>query len=90
MSKLMHGQQIVVALPTSCIVDIAQKPDEPDIWTIIVRIRATDVVNGEPNVEFKTKWQGQEPTRAEVLNSIMIMLRHEIQEQLGLKPHGGK
>ena len=77
---------IEIKLPRSCKTLVLQDACEPHIWTITCVVEAIDVETGLVG-EFKTKWTGNKPTKEDIFKTIMIMLRHEVAEQLGLDPH---
>lgn len=67
--------------------------DHDGSWIVDVDVCACDVENTDILTNFKTSWRGARPSdHAGELEMIALTignaLRHEVKEQLGMKPHG--
>lgn len=82
--------QFSVYMPQYCHVLLYAPDKQHEGWRVVVKVRTVDVTTDE-FADFETRWDGglTRPTQVEIAQVIINMLAHEVQEQLGLNPHGG-
>ncbi len=77
-----------VKLDVSNLVVMVYKSSQHDGWNSHVHYAAPNVETGERDSFGSVNQYPAEPTAAEVAEHVVDQLRHEVEEQLGLKPHG--
>lgn len=98
--KANGGQVIDVPMPTQVRVLVYQKQPGPDVapaggvvnywagqWCVKVMARAVDVQTGEIGDFSQETITADRPTRADIAHALSAWLAHEMQEQLGMRPH---
>jgi len=81
------GRSISFALPSRVTV-LIYKSSQHDGWNTHAMLDAVDVVTGEPGSFGAIYQHPSEPTPREIAEHVIEQLRHEVEEQLGLDPHG--
>jgi hypothetical protein len=87
LSKLDTLIEIEVPLPTSCKVLVYPSTQFPGERVIKVMVEASDVETGKPG-GFDVTWTVKHLNRREIADAVIDMIKHEVEEQLALDPHG--
>lgn len=77
-----------VKLDLTNLVVMVYKSSQHEGWNTHVAYDATDVETGERGGFGSVNQYPAEPTPAEIVEHVVDQLRHEVEEQLGLRPHG--
>jgi len=81
------GRNVTISLPSRVIV-MVYKSSQHSGWNTHAMMDAVDVVTGETGSFGSTDQHANEPTQREIADHVIEQLRHEVEEQMGLDPHG--
>lgn len=80
------GHTIRINLPSSVDV-LIYKSTQHRGWNTSVTLEAIDVVTGEKSHFGSDGRHARKPTREEIVDHVMTQIRHEVEEQMGMRPH---
>jgi hypothetical protein len=80
------GCTIKINLPSSIDVMI-YKSTQHRGWNTHATLEANDVITGESQSFGSVNKYPKKPTREEIVDHVMSQIRHEVEEQMGMRPH---